>query len=146
MRVGSPAPMLTINTVGSTIAEYGTDEQKEFFPQIAAGKLISVSAIANLMLVQINLINNKVRDGDEYVINGQNMDQSALGAIISGLPPVLIMFRSIRGYRYLPFPSIHQHHTRTLSFSPHNINHTFFDDVAFISSIIVEENQVASHH
>ena len=39
MRVGSPAPMLTINTVGPTIMEYGTDEQKDFFlPQIAAGK------------------------------------------------------------------------------------------------------------
>ncbi|GIS34372.1 MAG: hypothetical protein Ct9H90mP5_08210 [Acidimicrobiaceae bacterium] len=49
MRVGSPAPMLTINTVGPTIMEYGTDEQKDFFlPQIAAGKpFISASATAN---------------------------------------------------------------------------------------------------
>ena len=38
MRAGSPAPMLTINTVGPTIMDYGTPEQKEFFlPKIAAG-------------------------------------------------------------------------------------------------------------
>ena len=47
MRVGSPAPMLTINTVGPTIMEYGTDEQKKFFfLRSLRANFISVSAIA----------------------------------------------------------------------------------------------------
>ncbi|MFM7064606.1 MAG: acyl-CoA dehydrogenase family protein, partial [Actinomycetes bacterium] len=40
MRSGAPVPMLTINTVGPTIMEFGTDEQKaEFLPRILAGDL-----------------------------------------------------------------------------------------------------------
>ena len=31
MRSGAPVPMLTINTVGPTIMQFGTQEQKEFF-------------------------------------------------------------------------------------------------------------------
>ena len=31
MRAGAPVPMLTLNTVGPTIMNFGTDEQKEFF-------------------------------------------------------------------------------------------------------------------
>ena len=31
MRSGAPVPMLTINTVGPTIMNFGTQEQKEFF-------------------------------------------------------------------------------------------------------------------
>ncbi|MYK77193.1 MAG: acyl-CoA dehydrogenase, partial [Acidimicrobiaceae bacterium] len=38
--LGAPIPMLTINTVGPTIMQYGTDEQKDFFlPRIAGGEL-----------------------------------------------------------------------------------------------------------
>src|ERR687892_310855 len=39
MRAGAPVPMFTINTVGPTIMNYGTDEQKErFLPRILAGE------------------------------------------------------------------------------------------------------------
>src|SRR6516165_12298304 len=31
MRAGAPVPMLTINTVGPTIRQFGSDEQKAFF-------------------------------------------------------------------------------------------------------------------
>ena len=38
MRSGAPVPMLTINTVGPTIMNFGTQEQKEYFlPKILAG-------------------------------------------------------------------------------------------------------------
>src|SRR6516225_2335842 len=38
MRAGAPVPMLTINTVGPTIMQFGTPEQKAFFlPRILAG-------------------------------------------------------------------------------------------------------------
>ena len=37
---GAPIPFLTINTVGQTIMEFGTEEQKDFFlPRILAGEL-----------------------------------------------------------------------------------------------------------
>ena len=40
MRAGAPVPMLTINTVGPTIMEFGTQEQKDFFlPKILAGDI-----------------------------------------------------------------------------------------------------------
>ena len=38
-RAGFPLPFLTLNTVGPTIMEYGTPEQKAFFlPRILAGE------------------------------------------------------------------------------------------------------------
>src|SRR6476469_6034870 len=40
MRAGAPVPMLTINTVGPTIMDFGTDEQKaEFLPRILTGEV-----------------------------------------------------------------------------------------------------------
>ena len=76
MRSGAPVPMLTINTVGPTIMQYGTDEQKDFFlPKILAGDLhfcIGYSepeAGTDLAALKTRA----VRDGDEYVINGQKM-------------------------------------------------------------------------
>ncbi len=40
MRAGAPVPMLTINTVGPTIMQFGTHEQKDFFlPKILAGDI-----------------------------------------------------------------------------------------------------------
>ena len=38
-RAGAPIPFLTINTVGRTIMEFGTEEQKQFFlPQDPGGR------------------------------------------------------------------------------------------------------------
>jgi alkylation response protein AidB-like acyl-CoA dehydrogenase len=40
MRAGAPVPMLTINTVGPTIMNFGTQEQKDYFlPKILAGDI-----------------------------------------------------------------------------------------------------------
>ena len=40
MRAGAPVPMLTINTVGPTIMQFGTDDQKSrFLPGILAGDI-----------------------------------------------------------------------------------------------------------
>ena len=76
MRSGAPVPMLTINTVGPTIMQFGTDEQKDFFlPKILAGELhfcIGYSEPgAGTDLASLKT--QAVRDGDEYVINGQKM-------------------------------------------------------------------------
>ena len=38
--IGAPIPMLTINTVGPTLMQYGTEEQKQYFlPKISKGEI-----------------------------------------------------------------------------------------------------------
>ncbi len=76
MRAGAPVPMLTINTVGPTIFRYGTDEQKDrFLPQILKGEIhfcigyTEPGAGTDLAALKTRA----VRDGDEYVINGQKI-------------------------------------------------------------------------
>src|ERR1700749_4243061 len=71
-----PVPFLTINTVGPTIMRYGTPEQKAFYlPRIAAGELhfsIGYSEPeAGTDLAALRRV--AVRDGEEYVIDGQKM-------------------------------------------------------------------------
>ena len=71
-----PVPFLTINTVGPTIMRYGTPEQKAFYlPRIAAGEIhfsIGYSEPeAGTDLASLRTV--AVRDGDEYVIDGQKM-------------------------------------------------------------------------
>jgi alkylation response protein AidB-like acyl-CoA dehydrogenase len=75
-RAEAPVPMLSINTVGPTIMQFGTDEQKDrFLPGILAGELnfaigyTEPGAGTDLASLQTRA----VRDGDEYVINGQKI-------------------------------------------------------------------------
>ena len=149
MRVGSPAPMLTINTVGPTIMEYGTDEQKEFFlPQIAAGKLHFCIGYSepDAGTDLASLTTKAVRDGDEYVINGQKTWTSlALGCDYIWLAArTNLDVPKHKGISLFAVPI----DTPGITIEPlsllssHNINHTFFDDVRVpASSIIGEENQ-----
>jgi alkylation response protein AidB-like acyl-CoA dehydrogenase len=73
---GAPVPFLTINSVAPTIMAFGTEEQKKFYlPKIAAGDIhfsIGYSepgAGTDLAALRTTA----VREGDEYVINGQKM-------------------------------------------------------------------------
>jgi 3-oxocholest-4-en-26-oyl-CoA dehydrogenase alpha subunit len=73
---GAPVPFLTINSVAPTIMAFGTDEQKKFYlPKIASGELhfsIGYSepgAGTDLAALRTTA----VRDGDDYIINGQKM-------------------------------------------------------------------------
>ena len=73
---GAPIPTLTINTVGPTIMQYGTEQQRnEYLPRILKGDLhfsIGYSEPdAGTDLARLRT--RAVRDGDEYVINGQKM-------------------------------------------------------------------------
>jgi alkylation response protein AidB-like acyl-CoA dehydrogenase len=73
---GVPVPFLTIYTVGPTIMRHGTPQQRaDLLPRIAAGEVhfaIGYSepeAGTDLAALRTRA----VRDGDEYVINGQKM-------------------------------------------------------------------------
>ena len=73
-RAGAPIPFLSINTVGRTIMEYGTEEQKRFFlPRILQGELhFSIGYTEpNAGTDLASLTTRAVKDGDEWVINGQ---------------------------------------------------------------------------
>jgi 3-oxocholest-4-en-26-oyl-CoA dehydrogenase alpha subunit len=136
MRSGAPVPMLTINTVGPTIMEFGTDAQKEFFlPKILAGDLhfcIGYSEPeAGTDLASLRT--RAVRDGDEYVINGQKMWTSLASdadycwlavrtdpdaAKHKGISMIIVDMKS-------PGITIDPLHL----LSSHDINATFYDDV-----------------
>ena len=75
-RVNAPIPLVTLNTVGPTLMHYGTEEQKQtFLPAILDGSVefaIGYSepdAGSDLA----SLRTTAVRDGDEWVVNGQKM-------------------------------------------------------------------------
>lgn len=73
---GVPIPYLTLNTVGPTIMRYGTEEQKEYFlPKILAGELhFSIGYSEPGSGTDLASLRTKaVREGDEWVINGQKM-------------------------------------------------------------------------
>ncbi|MGW6376849.1 acyl-CoA dehydrogenase family protein [Rhodococcus sp. NPDC055112] len=73
---GAPVPFLTINSVAPTIMHYGSEEQKKFFlPKIAAGELhFSIGYSEPGAGTDLaSLRSTAVKDGDDYVINGQKM-------------------------------------------------------------------------
>jgi len=73
---GVPVPFLTINTVGPTIMRFGTAAQRSFYlPRIAAGELhFSIGYSEPGAGTDLaSLRTTAVRDGDEYVIEGQKM-------------------------------------------------------------------------
>jgi len=73
---GAPVPFLTINSVAPTIMAFGTEEQKKFYlPRIAAGEIHFAIGYSEpgAGTDLANLRTTAVRDGDDYVINGQKM-------------------------------------------------------------------------
>jgi alkylation response protein AidB-like acyl-CoA dehydrogenase len=75
-RAGVPMPLVTLNTVGPTLRMFGSDEQKQrFLPKILAGEVhfaigyTEPGAGTDLA----SLRTRAVRDGEEYVINGQKV-------------------------------------------------------------------------
>jgi alkylation response protein AidB-like acyl-CoA dehydrogenase len=78
---GVPLPLLTLNSVGPTLMAMGTDDQKRrLLPPILRGELhfaigyTEPGAGTDLAALQTRA----VRDGDEYVINGQKLFTSAI--------------------------------------------------------------------
>src|SRR5580658_370992 len=144
MRSGAPVPMLTINTVGPTIMNFGTDEQKAFFlPKILAGEIhfcIGYSepqAGTDLAALQTR----GVVDGEELVINGQKIFTSLAGdadycwlavrtdpdaSKHKGISMVIVPMNT-PGVRVVPMQLL----------GDHNINYTFLEDVRVPLSNVV---------
>ncbi|WP_371673339.1 acyl-CoA dehydrogenase family protein [Streptomyces sp. NBC_00289] len=75
-QAGVPLPLMALNTVGPTIMQFGTDEQKAYFlPKVLSGEIdfaIGYSepeAGTDLAALKTRA----VRDGDDYVVNGQKI-------------------------------------------------------------------------
>ena len=76
-RAGFPIPFLTLCTVGPTLMKYGTDEQKaKLLPAILRGELhfaIGYSRAERRHRPRRRCATRAVRDGDDYVVNGQKV-------------------------------------------------------------------------
>ncbi|MFE9257749.1 acyl-CoA dehydrogenase family protein [Streptomyces sp. NPDC006879] len=75
-QAGVPLPLMALNTVGPTLMQYGTEEQKAYFlPKILSGEIdfaIGYSepgAGTDLAALRTRA----VRSGEEYVVNGQKI-------------------------------------------------------------------------
>jgi alkylation response protein AidB-like acyl-CoA dehydrogenase len=148
MRAGAPVPMLTINTVGPTIMQFGTQEQKDFFlPKILAGDIhfcigyTEPESGTDLASLQTRA----VRDGDEYVINGQKIYTSLAGGadyiwLATRTDPNVAKHKGISmfivpmdtpGIRVVPMQLLGEH----------NINYTFYEDVRVpAANLVGDEN------
>lgn len=148
-RVSAPLPIVTLNTVGPTLMAFGTDAQKEqFLPAILAGTVefaIGYSepdAGSDLAALRTTA----VRDGDEYVVNGQKMFTSGAAHadyvwLAARTDPNA---RKHRGLSLLIVP------TSSPGFSCKPLHtmpgvtttYTFYDDVRVpVSAIVGEENE-----
>ncbi|MYA84421.1 MAG: acyl-CoA dehydrogenase, partial [Acidimicrobiaceae bacterium] len=147
--LGAPIPMLTINTVGPTIMQYGTDEQKDFFlPRIAGGELTFCIGYSepDAGTDLASLTTRAIRDGETYVINGQKTWTSlAKDAdyiwLAARTDPEVPKHKGISLFCIpMDTPGISIEPLDLLS--SHNINHTFFDDCRVpASTLIGEENR-----
>jgi alkylation response protein AidB-like acyl-CoA dehydrogenase len=149
MRAGAPVPMLTINTVGPTIMQYGTQEQKDYFlPKILAGEIhfcIGYSepeAGSDLAALSCRA----ERDGDEYVINGTKIWTSLASdadwcwlavrtnpevAKHKGISMLLVDMKNTPGITAVPLDLL----------PGHNICQVFFEDVRVpVTNRVGEEN------
>ena len=147
-RAGAPVPFLTINTVGPTIMEYGTDEQRKFFlPKILSGEMhFSIGYSEPDAGTDLARLRTKaVRDGDEYIINGQKMwtsliehaDYVWLAARTDPDAPrhkglsVFLVPTDSAGFKWTPVPTV----------TGATTSQTFYEDVRVPTTALVgEEN------
>ncbi len=146
MAAGAPVPFLTINTVGPTVGHFGNEEQKAFFlPKILAGEMhFSIGYSEPNAGTDLAALQTKaVRDGDEWVVNGQKQftslawdaDYVWLAARTDPDAPahkgitMFLMPTNTPGFKIQPFITMGRAHTTS----------TFYDDVRIPDSLRVGE-------
>ncbi len=143
-RAGAPFPFVTVNTVGPTLMSMGTQEQKQrFLPGILRGELnfaigyTEPEAGTDLA----SLRTRAVRDGDEYVVNGNKVfttgahDADFIWLACRTDPDapkhkgisILLVDTSLPGYKVTPIITVADGRT----------NATYFDDVRVPASMLV---------
>ena len=146
-RANVPLPAVTLMTVGPTLQVYGTEEQKErFLPLILAGEVhfaIGYSeADAGTDLAA--LTTKAVREGDEYIVNGQKLwttgghDADFVWlAVRTGTPDsrhrgisILIMDAKDPGYSWTPIITAD---------GAHHVNATYYENVRVPANMLVGE-------
>jgi 3-oxocholest-4-en-26-oyl-CoA dehydrogenase alpha subunit len=136
MRAGAPVPMLTINSVAPTIMKYGSQEQKDFFlPKILAGEIhFCIGYTEPDSGTDLASLKTKaVRDGDEWLINGQKIftslatDADYVWLAVRTNPEaskhkgisMIIVPTDTPGFKAVPIQN----------FGNFNTNYTFYEDV-----------------
>jgi 3-oxocholest-4-en-26-oyl-CoA dehydrogenase alpha subunit len=145
-RAGVPIPLLTINTVGPTLMQFGSEDQKrELLPRILRGEIhFSVGySEADAGTDLASLRTSAVRDGDGWRINGSKLwtslvadaDYVWLAARTNPDAPkhkgisVFIVPTSDPGFRYTPIRTIGDVST----------NATFYENVRVPGTALVGE-------
>ena len=149
-RADVPLPAVTLQTVGPTLQQYGTElQKKKFLPGILAGEIhfaigyTEPEAGTDLAALRTTA----VRVGDEYVVNGQKIfttgghDADYLWlAVRTGSADsrhrgisILIMDTKDPGYSWTPIITCD---------GAHHVNATYYSDVRVPADMLVgEENQ-----
>ncbi len=144
MRYGAPVPMLTINTVGPTIMNFGTEEQKaQFLPRILGGEIHFCIGYTepNAGTDLAALTTRAVRDGEEYVINGTKVFTSLAGGadyvwLATRTNPDASKHKGISMFLVpMDTPGIRIQPMSLLS--SHNINYVFYEDVRVPATCLV---------
>ncbi|MFJ7216967.1 acyl-CoA dehydrogenase family protein [Amycolatopsis sp. NPDC098790] len=150
VRADVQLPSVTLQTVGPTLQQFGTDEQKAFFlPKILAGEIhfaigyTEPEAGTDLAALRTTA----VRDGDEYVVNGQKIfttgghDADYLWLAVRTAPDaprhkgisILIMDTSDPGYSWTPIITCD---------GAHHVNATYYSDVRVpVNRLVGKENE-----
>jgi alkylation response protein AidB-like acyl-CoA dehydrogenase len=148
-RADVPLPYITLQTVGPTLRQFGTQAQKDFFlPKIRAGELhFSIGYTEPEAGTDLaSLRTTAVRDGESYVVNGQKIfttgaheaDYIWLACRTDPEAPrhkgisILILDTTLPGYSWTPIITCD---------GAHHVNATYYSDVRVSADMLVgEEN------
>ncbi len=148
-RAGVPLPLVTLNTVGPTIMAFGSDEQKaQFLPKILSGELHFAIGYSEpgAGTDLASLSTRAVRDGDEYVINGQKVfttgghDADWIWLACRTDPDakkhkgisIILVPTDVPGFKHTPIWVLGGGHT----------NATYYEDVRVpVTNVVLGENQ-----